>query len=183
MGVGGALAGAIILLLVLLAWVRAEASSTDSPSAWNTSFQQESETVEGCSPEIVSQIFSADDLKFVLGFESPSLEKLFRRERTFVALHWLRETSTIISGILRRHLNASRLSADIEISLEARIFLRYAWLKLNCGILFLLIGAFGPQRLAGTARLVQMHTHNIGEALREFQSAAQLREPGGARSV
>jgi len=81
---------------------------------------------------------------------------------------------------MRRHLEASRLSADLEIAMEARIFLRYAWLKLNCRILYLLIGAFGPQRLAGTAQLVQKLVRGIGETLREFQSAAQLPEPDGA---
>lgn len=183
MSAWGALMGAVVLLLVLLAWVRTGASSKDSPSAWNASFQEQSVTMEACPLEIVSQIFSADDLKFVLGFESPSLEKLFRRERTFVALHWLRETSTIISQIMGRHLQASRLSADLEISMEARIFLRYAWLKLDCGILYVLIGAFGPQRLAGTGRLAQRFIQGILETLREFQSAAQLREPDGARSA
>jgi hypothetical protein len=183
MSVWGALIAAIVLLLVLLAWVRSEASSKDSPSAWNASFQEQSVAVEACPPEIVSRIFSADDLRFISGLESPDLERLFRRERTAVALHWVRETSTIISRIMRRHLEASRLSADLEIAMEARIFLRYAWLKLNCGILYLLIGAFGPQRLAGTAQLVQKLVRGIGETLREFQSAAQLPEPDGARSV
>ena len=106
MGVWGALAGAIVLLLVLLAWVRADAPSKDSRSAWGASFQEPGESVEICPPEIVSQIFSADDLKFVGGFESPSLERLFRRERTAVALHWVQETSAIISRIMRRHSGA-----------------------------------------------------------------------------
>jgi len=183
MGVWGALAGAIVLLLVLLAWVRADAPSKDSRSAWGASLQEPGESVEICPPEIVSQIFSADDLKFVAGFESPSLERLFRRERTAVGLHWVQETSAIISRIMRRHLEASRLSVDLEISTEARIFLQYARLKLNCGVLFVLIGLLGPQRLAGTALHGDRLTQRIGEVLREFQTAAQLREPDGAGSL
>jgi hypothetical protein len=180
MGVWCALAGAIVLLLVLLAWARAEASSKDSRSVWDASLREQVESVETCSPEIVSRIFSANDLKFISGFESPGLERLFRRERTAVALHWVQETSAIISRILQRHLEASRRSADLEIAMEARILLQYARLKLNCGILFALIGLLGPQRLAGAALHTERLTQRIGEALREFQSAAQLREPDGA---
>jgi len=179
-GVWGALAAALVLLLVLLAWVRAEASAKDSPSAWDVSSQEVEEGVEVCSSEIVSRIFSADDLEFISGLKSPGMEKLFSQERTAVALHWVQETSTITSRIMRRHLEASRLSADLEMATEARIFLKYAQLKLNCGVLYVLIGAIGPQRLAGTARLVQRLTQSIGETLREFQSAAELPEPDGA---
>ena len=182
-GVWGALAGAVALLLVLLAWVRAEASSKDSRSDWGASDQEPGESVEACSPEIVSQIFSAADSKFISGFESPSLEGLFRRERTAVALHWVQEASTIIGLIMRQHLEASRLTADLEIGMEARIFLQYARLKLYCGILFVLIGLLGPQRLAGTALYAERFIQRIGEGLVEFQLAAQLRERDGAGSL
>jgi len=179
-GVWGALAGAIVLLLVLLAWARAEASSKDSRSDWGASDQEQGESVESCSLKIVSQLFSAPDSKFISGLESPGLENLFRRERTAVALHWVQETSATISRILQRHLEASRLSSDLEIAMEARILLQYVRLKLNCGILFALIHLLGPQRLAGAALHTERLTQRIGEALREFQSAAQLREPDGA---
>jgi hypothetical protein len=182
-GVGGALAGAVVLLLVLLAWVRAEATSKNSLSAWDGSLQGEGESVEGCPQEIVSQIFSADDLEFISGLESPGLQRLFRRERTAVALHWVRETSTIIRRIMRRHLRASRLSADLEIATEARVFLKYTQLKLICGILYVFIVAVGPQGLASTVRPVQWLTQSIREVLREFESATELRELHASRTV
>ncbi len=182
-GVWGALAGAVALLLVLLAWVRAEASSKDSRSDWGASNQEPGESVEACPPEIVSQIFSAADSKFISGLESPGLENLFRRERTAAALHWVQETSACISKIMRRHLEASRMSADLEIATEARIFLQYARLKLYCGILFVLIGLFSPQRLAGTALYAERFIQRIGEGLAEFQLAAHLRESDGSESL
>jgi hypothetical protein len=182
-GVGGALAGALVLLLVLLAWVWAEASSKDSRSDWGAADQEQGKSVEACSPEIVSQLFSAADSKFISGLESPGLENLFRRERTAVALHWVQETSAFISRIMRRHLEASRLSADLEIAVEARIFLQYARLKLYCGTLFVLIGLLGPQRLAGTALYAERFIQRVGEGLVEFQLAARLREPDGSESL
>ena len=182
-GEWAALAGALVLLLVLLAWVRAEASSKDSRSGWGASDQEQGESVEPCSLEIVSQLFSVADSKFISGLESPGLENLFRRERTAIALHWVQETSAFISKVMRRHLEASRLSADLEIAMEGRIFLQYARLKLYCGILFVLIGLLGPQRLAGTARYAEKFIHRIGEGLAEFQLAAQPREPDRSESL
>jgi hypothetical protein len=139
--------------------------------------------VESCSLEIVSQLFSAADSKFISELESPGLENLFRRERTAVALLWVQETSAFITKIMRRHLEASRMSADLEIAVEARIFLQYARLKLYCGILFMLIGLLGPQRLAGTARYADRFIPRIGEGLVQFQLAARLREPDGSESL
>ena len=182
-GMWGALAGGVVLLLVLLAWVQAEALSKDSHSDWGASGQEQGDRAESCSLEIVSQVFSARDSKFISGLESPGLENSFRRERTAVALHWVQETSAFISKIMRRHLEASRLTADLEIGVEARIILQYARLKLYCGILFVLIGLFGPQRLAGTARYAERFIQRIGEGLAEFQLAAQPREPDGSESL
>jgi len=182
-GLWGALAAAVVLLLVLLAWVRTEAWSKDSRSDWGVSDQEQGESVEACSPEIVSQLFSARDSKFISGLESPGLKNLFRRERTAVALHWVQETSAFISKIMRRHLEASRLSADLEIATEAKILLQYAQLKLYCGILVVLIGLLGPQRLAGTALYAERFIQRIGEGLAEFQLAAQLRERDGSESL
>jgi hypothetical protein len=182
-GVWSALVGAVVSLLVLLAWVRAETSSKDSRSDWGAADQEQGQSVETCSPEIVSQIFSAADSQFISGLESPGLENLFRRERTAIALHWVQETSAFISKIMRRHLEASRLRADLEIAVEARTLLQYARLKLYCGILFVLIGLLGPQRLAGTARYAERFIQRIGEGLAEFQLAAQPREPDGSESL
>jgi hypothetical protein len=183
MGVWGALAGAIVLFLVLLAWVRAETSSKDSHSEWDASLREQGENVETCSAEIASRIFSPEDLKFVSGIESPRMDRLFRRERTAVALQWVQETSGFISLIMRRHLEATRVRADLETATEARIFLQYVRLKLYCGILFLLIGLVGPQRLAGTALYAEKFLQRIGEGLPEFQLAAQPREPNGSGSL
>ena len=183
MGVWGALAGVIVLFLVLLAWVRAETYSKDTHSDWDASLREQGENVETCSAEIVSRIFSAEDLKFISGVESPRLNRLFRRERTAVALHWVQETSAFISLIMRRHLEASRVRADLAIATEAGIFAQYARLKLYCGILFVLIGLVGPQRLAGTAFYAEKFFQRIGEGLPEFQLAAQSREPNGSGSL
>jgi hypothetical protein len=82
-----------------------------------------------------------------------------------------------------RHLEASRMSADLEIGMEVRILLQYTWLKLHCGLLLVLIRLLGLQRLAGPTWYPERFTQRLGEGLAEFKLAAHLGEPDGAGAL
>ncbi|HXN94453.1 MAG TPA: hypothetical protein VN879_08115 [Candidatus Acidoferrales bacterium] len=181
-GTSSALIGAVVLLVLILVWIRADSTSRHPPSALDAWLPDEGDTVEVCPPEFVSQIFSGQDLAFISRLESPDLKRHFLRERNAVALLWVRQTAAAIHRIMRRHLEASRLSEDIEFAMEARIFLQYAQLRLICALLFLLIGLAGPQRLHGMALSADKLTQRIGNVLREFESGARTGEMDGARS-
>jgi hypothetical protein len=135
---------------------------------------------EACPPEIVSRIFSGEDLAFVWRLDVPELKRLFRRERNAVALCWVWRTSEAVRRIMRRHLEASRMSEDLEFAVEVRIFLQYAQLQVICGVLFLLIGLAGPQRLRGMALYTERLTQSIGDVVREFETGTRAREMNGA---
>ena len=102
------------------------------------------------------------------------------RERHAVALLWVQQTSAAVRRIMRRHLEASRTSQDLEFAVEVRVFLQYAQLRVICGGLFLLVGLAGPQRLRGMALYAHRLTQRIGGVLREFESGARAREISGA---
>jgi hypothetical protein len=138
--------------------------------------------VEVCPPETVEQIFSDADLEFILRMKSPQLERLFRRERNAVAHLWVQQTSTAISQVMRQHLETSRQSHDLEFSTEAGIFLRYAELKLICGVLSVSIELLGPQKIRGLAVYADRLTQSIGKVQRALAAATQTREMGGAES-
>jgi hypothetical protein len=180
-GVSSALVAAVVLLLLILVWVRAGGKPGELPSAaeeWLLDWDNNAET---CPPEIVSQIFSDEDLAFVWRLEAPELKRLFRRERNAVALVWVRRTSAAIRQIMRRHLELSRMSKDLEFAVEVRIFLQYAQLQVICGVLFLLIGLAGPQKLRGMALYTERLTQSVGDVVREFESGTRAREMNGAR--
>jgi len=179
-GTSSALIGAVVLLVLILVWIRADSTSRRLPSTLDGWLPDQGDAVEVCPPEFVSQIFSGQDLAFISRLESPDLKRHFLRERSAVALLWVQQTSVAIRRIMRRHLEASRLSEDIEFAMEARIFLQYAQLRLICGVLFPLIGLAGPQKLHGIALYVDSLTQRIGNVLREFESAAGTREMDGA---
>jgi hypothetical protein len=181
-GTSSALIGAVVLLVLILVWIRADLASRHLPSVLEAWLSDQDDSVEVCPPEFVSQIFSGQDLAFISRLESSDLRRHFLRERNAVALLWVQETTGAIRRIMRRHLEASRLSEDIELAMEARIILQYAQLRLICAVLILLIGLAGPQRLHGMAISADKLTQRIGNVLKEFESGARTREMDGARS-
>lgn len=178
-GVPGALIGAGALLLMILVWVRAGVGLRKSNADWDPEPPDQDESLEACPLKFVTQIFSEEDPEFLSRLNSPHLEKLFQRERTAVALLWVQETSAAIRRIMKRHVEASRLSEDLEFVVEARVFLLYVQLRVICGLLFHLIGLVGPQRLRGVALYADRRTQRIGAVLREFESGTRVREMNG----
>ena len=181
-GTSSALFGAVVLFVLILLWIRADATSRHLLSALDESFSEPDEFVEVCPPEFVSQIFSGQDLAFISHLESPELKNQFLCERRAVALFWVKQTTAAIRRIMRHHLQASRVSEDIEFSTEAKIFLQYAQVRLICGALFLLIGLLGPQRLRGMALRANRLTQRIGSTLSEIESGTRTGQMDGARS-
>lgn len=180
-GVTTAMIAAVVLLVLILVWIRVAATSRELPLASDEWQFGKGDNREACPPEFVSRIFSDDDLAFVCRQGSHELKRFFRRERSAVALLWVQETSAAIRRIMRRHLEASRLSEDLEFAVEVKVFLQYAQLRVTCGVLFLLIGLAGPHRLRGMALYTGRRTQRIGAYLREFESRTFAREMNGAR--
>jgi hypothetical protein len=181
-GMTGALLAAAALAFLLLAWLRADKALRDLPSGSAEWFPgpEEDADISPCPPEFVSQIFSGNDRAYVLGLNSRELERRFYHERNGVALLWVQQTSAEVRRILRRHVEASRRSQDIEILTEARIFLQYAQLRAACTLLFVGIGLAGAQEVRGIALYTDRLTQRIGEALREFDAGLRAREMKGA---
>jgi len=177
-GTTGALLAAAALVLLLLAWLRADKALRDLPSGseeWLSGLEEDAD-VSACPPEFVSRIFSSDDRAFVCGLDSRELERRFYHERNGVALLWVQQTSASVQRIMRRHVEASRGSQDIEIITEARIFLQYAQLRAACMLLFVGIGMAGAQEVRGMALYTERLTQRIGRVLREFDAGLRARE-------
>lgn len=177
-GTTGALLAAAALVLLLIAWVRADKALRDLPfgsEAWPASLD-DGEGLETCPPEFVSQIFSGRDLAYVAQLNSRELERQFHHERNGVALLWARQTSAAVQGIMRRHVEASRRSRDIEFMTEARIFLQYAQLRAACAFMFVGIGLAGAREVRGVALYADRLTQRIGQVAREFDADLRTRE-------
>lgn len=181
-GTTGALLAAAALVLLLIAWIRADKALRDLPfgsEEWLFSLDESEE--EGCLPEFVSQIFSSEDLAYVKRLNSPELNRQFHHERNGVALLWVRLTSAAVQRTMRRHVEASRRSREIELVTEARIFLQYAQLRAACALLFVGIGLAGAQEVRAMALYADRLTQRIGQVAREFDAGLREREMKGAQ--
>lgn len=183
-GTTGALLAGVALLLLIIAWIRADKALRDLPfgsEAWSGSLDEEGR-LEACPPEFVSQIFSSVDLTYVGRLDSDELEQQFRHERNGVALLWVQQTSAAVQRIMRRHVEASRRSQDIEFLMEARIFVQYVQFRTACALLFVGIGLTGAQEVRGIALYVDWLTQRIGQVAKGFDAGLREREMKGART-
>lgn len=182
-GTTGALLAATTLVLLLVAWIRADKALRDLPfgsEAWSASLD-EGEELQACPPEFVSQIFSNGDLAYVARLNSRELERQFHQERNGVALLWVRQTAAAVQRILRRHVEASRQSRDIEFLTEIGIFLQYAQLRAVCVFIFVGIGLVGAQEVRGIALYADRLSQRIGQVAREFDAGLGARDMKGAQ--
>lgn len=182
-GTTSSLLAAAALALLLIAWIRADKALRDLPFGWEerSARLDESEGLETCPPEFVSQIFSSGDLAYVERLDSRKLERQFHHERNGVALLWVRQTSAAVQRIMRRHVEASRRSRDIDFLTEVRIFLQYAQLRAACALMFVGVGLVGAQEVRGVALYVDQLTQRIGQVANEFDAGLRAREMKGAR--
>ena len=177
-GTTAALLAAAALVLLLIAWIRADKALRDLPfgsETWSASMD-ESDQLETCPPEFVSQVFSSRDLTYVARLNSSELERQFHHERNGVALLWVRQTAAAVQRIMRRHVEASRRSPDIELITEVRIFLQYAQLRAACAFVFVGIGLAGAQQVRGIALYADRLSQRIGQVAREFDAGACAQE-------
>ena len=161
----------------------ADKALRDLPFGWEESLSglEEGAELSTCPPEFVSQIFSNGDLAYVERFDSRELERQFHHERDGVALLWVRQTSAAVQRIMRRHVEASRRSRDIDFMTEARIFLQYARLRAACALMFVGIGLAGAQGVRGVALYADQLTQRISQVAREFDAGLRAREMKDAR--
>ena len=181
-GTTSALIAAAALMLLLIAWVRADKALRDLPlgsEGW-LSGPEEGAELEACPPEFVSQIFSNCDVAYVERMNSPELERRFHHERNGVALLWVRETAAAVDRIVRSHAEASRRSRDIEFITEASIFFQYVQLRAACAFMFVGIGLAGAQKVRAVAFYADSLNQRIGQVAREFDAGLRAQEMKGA---
>jgi len=173
--------GALLLLFLLLLWRKAEVSARERPH-WNSLPLDQQLELEACPAEMVSKIFSHEDREFVSGLHCVFLEKLFLAERKALALLWVQQTTHRIRGIMREHVELARRCPDLEFRTEAKIFLRYAGIRMICSFLFLSIELAGPFWVRGLAVYASHVSQRIGRSHEAFLATVELNANHGSDS-
>ncbi len=98
--------------------------------------------------ELRGRIFDREDSDFVASETSRQITRKFRRERTALALEWLRAIRDQVNQLMRAHLRASRGNDDLKPADEMRVWFEFLLFQLTSGILYLVTWACGPARAA-----------------------------------
>jgi hypothetical protein len=98
--------------------------------------------------ELSGRIFDRKDADFVASESSRQITRQFRRERTALALDWLRAVRDQVNQLARAHFRASRENHDLKPADEIRLWVEFLLFQLTSGILYLVIWVCGPSRAA-----------------------------------
>jgi hypothetical protein len=153
----------MIFLLVLSLWVR-QSFVTRAGRAELLMPRQHRSGVGRAAlhRDLGERIFGPEDWDFVSRDTSSEIRRMFQRERTFLALTWLRRTRFQVSQVMRAHVAVAHQSRDLRLATEIRLALSYFLFLILCNSLIGWVWLHGPVR---TRKIV-------GQTL---QWAAQLR--------
>lgn len=96
--------------------------------------------------ELSGRIFDREDSDFVASETSRQITRQFRRERTALALEWLRAIRGRVNQLMRGHLRVSRRNDDLKPADEIKLWFEFLLFQLTSGVLYLVIWACGPAR-------------------------------------
>lgn len=94
--------------------------------------------------ELSGRIFNPEDLDFVGGETSWQITRQFRRERSVLALEWLRAVHGHVNQLMWTHFRASRRNDDLRPAEEIKLWFEFLLFQVTSGTLYLVIWVCGP---------------------------------------
>jgi hypothetical protein len=159
-----------LLLIVLLIFSRLRARSADH--AGLESFENDKSPAilpEGFFPqELAARLFGPEDREFIAKQGCARLMRLFRQQRTELALCWLRGVRANASRLMDIHNRAAGKNSGLQPLVELRIFIEYFAIQAVCQILALAIWVRGPVDLSHMIRYVQDLSNRLYAGIREL---------------
>ncbi len=96
--------------------------------------------------DLGERIFDLEDWYFISGNEPSEIQKLFLRERSILAISWLRRTRRRVSLVMRAHVVAVQQIEDLQLAQELKLTLSYLVFLILCDFLIGWIWLRGPVR-------------------------------------
>jgi hypothetical protein len=106
---------------------------------------------DGLALEIGERIFDSADWEMVRREATPRLARRFRKERTFLALEWLRLVRNQVRHLVREYRRAARVDESVSAAGELGMAIQILLFELTTGLLWCLIAIHGP---SGAAKLL-----------------------------
>ena len=136
-----------LLLLALLAWwvwnaiVHRSAAEALVPQQHHLGARS-----VGSRRDLGERIFGPQDWDFVLRETPSEIHRMFQRERTVLALAWLRRTRMRTSQVMHAHVSVARQSEHLQIVMEIKLALSYLSFLILCNSLIGWVWLRGPVR-------------------------------------
>jgi len=168
-------------LLVLCLWVR---QSFVTPAARIELLmpRQHRSGVGRAAPhrDLGERIFGPEDWDFVSRDTPSEIQRMFQRERTVLAISWLRRTRKRVSQVMRAHVAVAHQSKDLQLATEIRLALSYFLFLILCNSLIGWVWLHGPVR---TRKVVGQTLQWAAQLRRAFEQLMARVDPASCRVV
>src|SRR5258707_9707994 len=136
-----------VLLRAVLAWCFGTAIVYGGEQKfWPPPQHRSSVRSIGLQRDLGERIFGPEDWDFVLRETPLEIQRMFQRERSVLAIAWLRRTRLQVSQVMRAHVEAVQQSEDLRLATEIRLALSYFMFLFLCNSLIGWVWFRGPVR-------------------------------------
>jgi len=170
-----------LLLLAVLAWwvwdaiVHRGAAEVLAPRQHRSGMRS-----VGSQRDLGERIFGPQDWEFVSRETPPETQRMFQRERTVLAIAWLRRTRLQVSQVMRAHVAGVQQSDDLQLATELRLALSYFLFLILCNSLIGWVWLYGPVR---TRKIVGQTLQWAAQLRRAFEQLMARVDPASCRVV
>ena len=130
--------------------------------------------------DLGERVFGPEDWDFVLSETTWEIHRMFQRERTVLAIAWLRRTRFQVSQVMRAHLAVAQRSEDLQLATEMRIALSYFLFLILCNSLIGWVWLHGPVR---TRKIVGQTLQWASQLRGAFEQLMARVDPASCRVV
>src|SRR5713226_3644754 len=126
----------LLLLAALCLWAR-QSFVTRAGRAELLMPRQHRSGIGRASPhrDLGERIFGPQDWDFVSRDTPSEIQRMFQRERTVLAIAWLRRMRLQVSRVMRAHVMVAHQSEDLKFATEMRLAMSYVLFLFLCNSL------------------------------------------------
>ena len=134
----------------------------------------------GLQRDLGERIFGPQDWDFVLRETPLEIQRMFQRERTVLAIAWLRRTRLQVSQVMRAHVEAVQQSEDLRLATEIRLALSYFMFLFLCNSLIGWVWLLGAVR---TRKVVRQTVQWAAQLRGAFEQLMAKVDPASCKVV
>ena len=140
------LAAGLLLITGLLRLFLRDANNTDADSEPQSAHAFWSPD-GSAAMHVARQLFGTEDWEYVQRLDSETLKRGFYKERTALALIWVRAARSEARALMRVHRTAASTSPHLNLRTELKIIYAYVGFLFYCALLEIVIRMRGPVAL------------------------------------